>query len=159
MELSCYGQKFGRLDKCRICEYAEYCRSARDITAETDVSFDDVAYSEEFASTPATGYRAVPIEPDIPIYSLNQMNEVIRRLVDLEDNRIRDILRAKFENPDISYSQIGEKYGVSKQAIHQYINRAIKYCPELAPVIQNRPGYNSWRRSGNPHKKRRELFS
>ena len=53
MDLECYGKKFGRLDKCRICEYVDYCRSAGDPALISNVSYDDVAYSEKIAQSPA----------------------------------------------------------------------------------------------------------
>lgn len=142
MDLECYGKKFGRLDKCRICEYVDYCRSAGDPALISNVSYDDVAYSEKIAQSPAKTQKT---EDERPMFTLSQVCEIIRRIVDLEDSRIRDILRLKLANPDISLAQIGQKYEVSKQAIQQYEKRILRYCPELAPVIQNRPMYNKWR--------------
>ena len=110
MDLECYGKKFGRLDKCRICEYVDYCRSAGDPALISNVSYDDVAYSEKIAQSPAKTQKT---EDERPMFTLSQVCEIIRRIVDLEDSRIRDILRLKLANPDISLAQIGEKYEVS----------------------------------------------
>lgn len=147
MELSCYGKKYGRLDQCRVCGYVDYCRTAKDCAPINAGNYDDFAFSESVADrhTP----EPLEIEEEPKEFTCSQVCDILRRMIELEDAKIRDILRLKLSDPDISIAAIGRKYGVSKQAIHNYMKRAIAYCPELAVVLCNRPMYNKWRKNRN----------
>jgi predicted DNA-binding protein YlxM (UPF0122 family) len=135
--MECYGQKYGRKDQCANCELAPWCKDAGDPapTVAADVSdYRVAAPSREPVRT-----------DDSPAYTYGQMAEIIRLLVFLDDSRIRQILQWKFEDPDISLSEIGRRYRITKQAVRKDIKLAIKYCPSLATILCNRPLFNRWR--------------
>ena len=135
--MECYGRKYGRKEECKTCEYAAWCKDAGDPapTVAADVSdYRVAAPSREPVRT-----------DDSPAYTYGQMAEIIRLLVFLDDSRIRQILQWKFENPDISLSEIGRRYRITKQAVRKDIKLAIKYCPSLATILCNRPLFNRWR--------------
>ncbi len=136
--MECYGRKYGRKDQCANCELAPWCKDAGDPAPIADIDVD----SCQVAAKPSE-HQDDPAES--PIYTASQVAELIRMLVDLDDPRIREIIRMKIENPDISLSTIGRKYKISKQAIRKDIKLAVRYCPALSVVLCNRPLYNRWR--------------
>lgn len=137
--MECYGRRYGRKDECKTCEYAAWCKDAGDPapTSAADVSDYRIAAPVQQVSSP----------DDSPAYTYGQMAEIIRLMVFLDDSRIRQILQWKFENPDISLSEIGRRYRITKQAVRKDIKLAIKYCPSLATILCNRPLFNRWRKN------------
>ena len=137
--MECYGRRYGKKDECKTCEYAAWCKDAGDPapTLAADVSdYRVAAPSRETVQT-----------DDSPAYTYGQMAELIRLMVYLDDRRIRQILQWKFEDPDISLSEIGRRYQITKQAVRKDIKLAIKYCPALATILCNRPLFNRWRKN------------
>lgn len=146
----CYGDHYGKLPECKTCQYAEYCKEAGDPAVGSMVQYDD-------ARNPMPARKQLS-EPE-RTYTASQMSELFRKLIYLDDERLRRIIQLKLENPSVSYSEIGKSYGITKQAIHQYVKKAVEYFPELKVVLQNRPMYNKWR--GNvviTYKKRKPIF-
>lgn len=146
----CYGDHYGKLPECKTCQYAEYCREAGDLPVCSHMQYDDArnsAPSKKQLSEPERTYTA------------SQMSELFRRLIYLDDERLRRIIQLKLENPSVSFSEIGKQYGITKQAIHQYVKGAVEYFPELKVILQNRPMYNKWRGSVViKYRKRKPLF-
>lgn len=136
--MECYGRRYGRKDDCKTCELAPWCKDAGDPTPIADIDVDKVQVAAKKTIEPAETTES-------PIYTPSQVAELIRVLVDLDDPRIREIIRMKIETPDISLSTIGRKYKISKQAIRKDIKLAVRYCPALSVVLCNRPLYNRWR--------------
>ena len=134
----CYGDHYGKLPVCKTCKYAEYCREAGDLPVSSHVEYDDARNS-----APSKKQLAEPEHT----YTADQMAELFRRLIYLEDPRLRKIIQLKLENPAVSYSEIAKFYGITKQAIHQYVKTAVESFPELKVILQNRPMYNKWRGS------------
>ena len=50
-----------------------------------------------------------------------------------------------FPRPPFNLSEIGLRYGISKQAIGKFIQKIEERFPELSPIWRNRPQYNKWR--------------
>lgn len=137
--MDCYGKRYNKKDQCKTCELAEYCKDAGDPPLISHINTDDLPLQSK---TPISQEE----DKEEPLaYTVSQMVEIIRLLIELDDPRIRTILKLKLSNPDISLSEIGEKYGVSKQAIDKDIKLAIAFCPALEVVLCNRPLYNRWR--------------
>ncbi|MBR2365380.1 MAG: helix-turn-helix domain-containing protein [Lentisphaeria bacterium] len=135
--MDCYGKRFKKTEQCKTCELAEYCKDAGDPPLISHINADNLPLQAQKTEE--------EIKEEPLIYTVSQMVEIIRMLIELEDPRIRTILKLKLANPDISLSEIGEKYGVSKQAIDKDIKLAIAFCPALEVVLCNRPLYNRWR--------------
>lgn len=135
--MDCYGRLYGRKEECAKCELADYCKDAGDPPLISSINIDKV---------PCAAKKEPEQEIEHPKYTLSQLAELLRIVIDLEDPRIRNILRLKISNPDISLSKIGKRYNISKQAIEKDIKLAIKYCPALSVVLCNRPLYNRWRK-------------
>ncbi len=147
--MECYGKSFGRKDACADCELAPWCKDAGDPPLSGDVNIDDLPI--------ASRHSSVSDEDEEPLrYTRSQMLQLIMLLIDLDDQRIREIVRMKMSDPDISLSQIGAKYNISKQAIKKDVDLAIAYCPALKDVLCNRPLYNRWR---SRHHSFRSAFS
>ena len=136
--MDCYGRAYGKKTMCAECEAAQYCRDAGDPPLISSVNIDNVQCSAEKEDEP---------EEEKPLYTAAQLAELLRIVIDLDDDRIRDILRMKIENPDISLSRIGKKYNISKQAVEKDIKLAVRFCPALSVVLCNRPLYNRWRKN------------
>ena len=133
--MQCYGREYGKLTECATCEYADYCKDAGDLPVSSHIQYDDARN--------ATAKKEL-VEPERS-YSAQQMAELFRRLIYLDDERLRKIIQMKLENPSCSLSEIGRLYGISKQAIHQYAKKATEVFPELKVILHNRPMYNRWR--------------
>ncbi|MCP4181471.1 MAG: HTH domain-containing protein [bacterium] len=78
-------------------------------------------------------------------YSLDEVSSLINELLQL---KMQDfyILQQKAYHPEISYSEIANKLRVSKQAIHQRINRIkndVIYCFICRDFTYNRSSKNS----------------
>lgn len=150
--MQCYGREYGKLTECATCEYVDYCKDAGDPQPVSQIQYDDSRSVREEKPQLA--------EPE-HTYTADQMADLFRRLIYLDDPRLRTIIQLKVENPSISFSEIAAHYGISKQAIHQYVKQAVAMFPELKVVLQNRPIYNRWRRYTilRKREKRDALFS
>ena len=147
----CYGRKFDRLEECTQCEFREYCRTASDPPLLSHINADDLPLKAKSASDPEED------DSGELRYTSSQMVEVIRLLIELSDDRIREIIRLKLSDPDISLADIGRKFNISKQAVDKEIKLAIEFCPALAVVLTNRPMYNKWRNHTLPFRKGKEI--
>lgn len=144
MDFSCYAKKYRKLEACRRCEFSGYCREAGDLKLTGDVNYEEIAYSESMTD-PGRG-PDVSIDPEEErSFTLSEVCRLMRRLIELKDGKIRELLSLKLSNPDISFSEMGRRYGVTKQAIHNCVKRAVSEYPELGVVLCNRPMYNRWR--------------
>ncbi len=152
----CYGMRFGRLPECPGCEYREYCKDAG----------DPPLLSNDAGGFDMDRIAAIPQEPPQRLtkkYTTADMARILRFFLDIDAyaqtcrkkwkmaTRMREILFFKITNPDISLRRLGEKYGISKQAVSMGMNRIIKQIPELEPIFRNRPTYNLWRETSKLH--------
>lgn len=135
--MECYGRSYGKKEACATCEMAPWCKDAADPVYSNEVELDAGRHAVAEKHTP---------EEEKPTYTFSQMAELIRLLIFFDDPRLRQIVQWKFEDPDISLSEIGRRYRISKQAVRKDIKLAIRYCPALAAILCNRPMYNAWRK-------------
>ena len=142
----CYGKWYNRIAKCETCpaEIKDYCREARNPATLTEsgkapiINYDDIKFSEEYAGTsPSVEFDADTPDSEKPLYSKNDLLELLS-FVCACDERALELLDEKFKNPDIEYSKIAKKKKLSRQAIHQLIQRRCEAMPELETVLRNR---------------------
>jgi len=142
----CYGRWYNRIAKCKDCpkEIKNYCKDARNpprLTSsgkDTAVNFDDVKFSEDIAATaPEIEFDSQETTEEKPVYTKKQLMELLAFVCAL-DERTLALLDEKFQNPDIDISTIAKKKKLSRQAIHQLIQRRCESIPELEPVLRNR---------------------
>ena len=137
--MDCYGKRFNKTEQCKSCSLAEYCKDAGDPPLISHINSDNLPLQAKKTPLPED------IQDEPLAYTVSQMVEIIRVLIELDDPRIRSILKMKLANPDVTLSEIGSHYGISKQAIDKDIKLAIAFCPALEVVLCNRPLYNRWR--------------
>lgn len=135
--MECYGRSYGKKEACATCEMAPWCKDAADPVYSNEVELDAARHASVETHT---------TEDEKPTYTFSQMAELIRLLIFFDDPRLRQIVQWKFEDPDMSLSEIGRRYRITKQAVRKDIKLAIRYCPALAAILCNRPMYNSWRK-------------
>ncbi len=135
--MNCYGNFKEGNPKCAACEHLTWCKDAGDPPLSGGAGYDKVSNIESIVA-PAKAESA-------DNFGSGHWMALIRRILELDDKRIRTIIRLKIENPDISLAEIGRKFGITKQAIDKEIDFACSYMPELAIILRNRPGYNKWR--------------
>lgn len=145
--MQCYGHFKQGNEKCAECELAGYCKDAGDLPLSGGVNYDKVSNIAEAAATPDE-----PTDTDESTSSSSRAEvtsgewmALVRRILEIDDKRIRTILRLKIENPNISLSEIGAYFGITKQMVDKEITYACRWMPELAVVLRNRPMYNRWR--------------
>jgi|GEM_PF-5828175 predicted DNA-binding protein YlxM (UPF0122 family) len=145
--MECYGSydknhKFNP-EKCASCELAEWCKDAGDISLSHQISYDKANYGIS-----STGRPDDPADPEHKEKERDAMWMALFRLVlEIDDYRIRTIIRLKIQDPDISLAQIAKRFGVTKQAIGKDIQRVVDQFPELGVILCNRPMYNRWRKT------------
>ncbi len=127
-------------ENCNSCNLKEWCNSAHDRTKllKTHICFDNVAYSEEFASHDPKLLEPDPtnIPTETPIYTRSEMVEVVAFLLAMDEKTL-NILDEKIRDPEISFAQIGNKQGKSRQAIHKSVLQICEKHPELDELIRN----------------------
>lgn len=146
--MQCYGHFKAGDPRCAECKLAGYCKDAGDPPLSGHVAYDNVSNIEEAAAS------APDESPDADESTSNSSGSevtsgewmaLVRRILEIDDKRIRTILRLKIENPNISLSEIGAHFGITKQMVDKEIDYACHWMPELAVVLRNRPMYNRWR--------------
>jgi len=137
VQLRCYGHYQGDRKLCQACSLSGWCRNAGNPALTGGVSFESIADIIEAPAAPEQGSGEC--------YTSGHWMVVLRRLLEIDDRRAREILLMKIENPDVSLSEIGLRYGISKQAIGKFIQKIEERFPELSPIWRNRPQYNKWR--------------
>jgi len=68
---------------------------------------------------------------------LKAMAKCLRCFIALkeEDPEVYRLIDAKLENPSLSYSELGRKFGCTKQNIQHHLKRAISLMPELGSAL------------------------
>lgn len=145
--MQCYGHFKAGDPRCAACEFAGYCKDAGDPPLSGHVGYDNVSNIEEAAAPDTTPGESPDTEEltSSPEATSGEWMALVRRILEIDDKRIRTILRLKIENPNISLSEIGAHFGITKQMVDKEIDYACKWMPELAVVLRNRPMYNRWR--------------
>lgn len=133
--LSCYGYFRSSEDTCRACQYSAYCKDSTEINGITS------GYEELNGSETAT-----PQAPEAERrYTRNHLMQLTRFLLQISEPKIQRLVMEKLEFPDVSLSSLGQKYGVTKQAIGKSLKRIAEKYPELDAILRNKPRYNLWR--------------
>ena len=140
MQRECYGSYSKQRDTCKQCELRDYCRDAGDIPLLQNIG--EFARDVDIDRIPAADNRP---RREKPKYTRSDVLHVARIILNLEHPGIRVILKMKMRDPDISLSQIGDQFGITKQAIYKTICRYCDTYPFLSGLLQNRPLYNRWR--------------
>ena len=142
---TCYAKWYNRIDKCKTCpvKIKNYCRDARNPRLLTEegkentVNYDDVAYSADIAShAPETDFD-IPHNTEELLYSKKDLLELLSFMCTL-DERTLELLDEKLQDPDINISTIARKNKLSRQSVHQLIQRRCADIPELEPILRNR---------------------
>lgn len=141
MQMECYGRSFNRREQCSQCELRDYCRDAGDIPLLNEGKDDE----ERLLRVPAPPAASSQTTREKPKFSRNDVIHVARIILSLDAPEIIVLLRMKLENPDISLSQIGDQFGITKQGVYKTIARYCSIYPFLSCILQNRPLYNRWR--------------
>ena len=119
----------------------DYCRDAGDIPLLNEGK-DDEARLLRVPAPPAAASQTMREKPK---FSRNDVIHAARIILSLDAPEIIVLLRMKLENPDISLSQIGDQFGITKQGVYKTIARYCSIYPFLSSILQNRPLYNRWR--------------
>lgn len=77
--MDCYGRLHGRKEECAKCELADYCKDAGDPPLISSINIDKV---------PCAAKKEPEQEIEHPKYTLSQLAELLRIVIDLEDPRI-----------------------------------------------------------------------
>ena len=147
--MECYGTKsYGRKEQCKTCDMAAYCKDAGDPPFISQIDIDTVKIPVEPTEPIDPEESPSPGTSQEPLYTTAQLSDLIITLIDLADDyRIREIIKQKIRNPDVSLQQIAERFNVRKQAIGKEIQTVVRAYPILKLVLQNRPLYNRWRKT------------
>lgn len=132
----CYGKKEKKTERCNNCEFLESCEYfASTKTAVLDhtsghVSYEQVSYSKEVASHPEI-FSEENIFPD------NSAVRIMEFLLDV-DNYTAELVSAVLHGNCNTTADLGEKFGVSRQAIHRKIVDCCTEHPELRKLFYTR---------------------
>jgi len=163
--MQCYGHFRQGDPECASCQYARWCRDAGDPPLAGGVDFEKVSNVEDaitIEDAPLVDEPETESDSELHVTSGEWM-ALVRRILEIDDKRIRTILRLKLENPNISLAEIGRYFGITKQMVDKEIDFACHWMPELSIVLRNRPMYNRWRgiatnSPGNPSRVRRHYL-
>ena len=132
----CYGKpaSSGKLNTCKECEYLESCeyyvRSCISDHALGQVSYENISYSKKVAQA--------PVVPELSIDSSNDSAlRIMEFLLDV-DNYTAELVSAVLHGNCNTTSDLGEKFGVSRQAIHRKIVDCCTQHPELRKLFYTR---------------------
>ena len=59
----------------------------------------------------------------------------------------KQIICHKITKPNISLSDIGDMFGMSKQAIAKHIEKICEFLPVFTNILRNRQEFNKWRKA------------
>lgn len=127
MELSCYGKKYGRLDQCRVCEYVEYCRTAKDPDTNKRVSHSVRLDKGE--------YFIEQNDFTTSDKSAHAFASMLTYLISLDDTTASMICEV-IDNPNIRQAQLAKKRGVSRQRINTTLLHICRSHPELKSLFK-----------------------
>lgn len=135
---SCYpdGYQFNS-ESCRACKWRKWCEESNEcnrVVFANDKEYDLDQIKQEAGAGCYDDRR----------YSSVQVVNLARLLCSMRKD-IQELVLSKLEMPKVSLSELADKRKISKQAIHKAFVSATKQFPELAEVLHNKPGYNSWR--------------
>jgi predicted DNA-binding protein YlxM (UPF0122 family) len=141
----CYGKWYGQIPECKDCppEYKEYCRTCKnpklldDMGHEKTISFDEISFAEDIAGCHQNFNFDEADEIEEKLYTRREMLELISFMAIL-DPKTLEVLDEKIKDPNVEFSKIAKRQKVSRQAIHQLIQRRCAEVPELEVILRNR---------------------
>lgn len=139
--MKCYGRFKSTSRDCAGCGIRQYCADAADpqVLAEQGfISFEHADFSAGLA-VPALQDKCDGGGSDAerPRYSRRDMLELISFMVCLDAQTLQ-MLDAKLNNPSVTFAEMADSIGVSRQAVHKYIKKRCEESPELAPLLRNK---------------------
>ena len=138
---NCYGMYFGKLPECLACGHKRHCGKAGDPPPLSINPLPD-ELNERILSEyhRPTGNRYGHAERDRR-YSRADLLEVITFMAAL-DIRSLELISRKLADPDLNLSELAERRGVSRQAMHKMVRQRLERIPELAAVLTYRKHKN-----------------
>jgi len=141
--LECYGKYSKSESKCKACDLASYCQESSEIDKQSGCfNFDDVSYGMT-APEQIQGSEPAKLLGEL-LYALHEQPETMSAVVQLlhhvceiyHSNPLGfSITLTKLLNPEMTYTQIGERHNTSKQLVDYYLKRIIKLVPLLSCAI------------------------
>lgn len=147
---SCYGEWSKTRTTCKACEFRVWCEESSQIDKGLGCfSYDDVSYSQTIAQEPDqwNDRRAASAPHKMLAELLYDLHErpaehaalikVLNRLTSLHNSSPRgfSVTLTKVLNPGLSYTEIGERHGITKQSVAFHLGRAQKLIPQLKAAI------------------------
>ena len=138
---NCYGIYFDKLQECRSCSARRHCGKAGDPPPlSTNPLPDELNERILTKYRRPTGNRYQHAEQDRR-YSRADLLEVITFMAAL-DIRSLELITRKLTEPDLNLSDLAERRGVSRQAVHKMVRQRLERIPELAAVLTYRKHKN-----------------
>jgi len=135
--MECYGKYYGKRAECATCKCKRYCRAASDPPPLAANALPEELNERILVKYyRPTGNRYEKAERDCR-YSRADLLEVITFMAAL-DIRSLELITRKLENPDLNLSDLAERRGVSRQAMHKMVRKRLEQIPELAAVLTYR---------------------
>ena len=140
--MKCYGVLYGKQAECPSCRLRRHCSKAGDPPLLAQNALPDELNDLVLAKyRRPTGNRFSRAEQDRR-YTRADLLEVITFMAAL-DIRSLDLITRKLENPDLNLSDLAERRGVTRQAMHKLVKQRLARIPELAAVLTFRRHKNS----------------
>lgn len=138
---NCYGLFYGKLPECTACSHKRYCCRAND-PAPLAANPLPEELNERILTQHRrpSGNRYRQAEQDHR-YSRADLLEVITFMAAL-DFRSLELISRKLTEPDLNLSDLAERRGVSRQAMHKMVRQRLERIPELAAVLTYRKHKN-----------------
>ena len=140
--MDCYGAYLNEA-KCDACELRDYCKESSAIDKQSGCfNYEDVAYSMT-APEQVQGSEPAKLLGEL-LYALHEQPETMSAVVQLLHHVCEiyhtnplgfSITLTKLLNPEMTYTQIGERHNTSKQLVDYYLQRSIKLVPLLKCAI------------------------
>lgn len=138
----CYGshEKCGKMPKCGDCEFQESCRYfiatiGCDKTSG-HVSFEKISYSEK-VSTSTAGKPGADDIITVSEADNGQVLQILEFLLDV-DNYTAELVSEVLHGNCNTTTALGEKFGVSRQAIHRKLQDCCTEHPQLRKLFYTR---------------------
>lgn len=132
----CYGNFKSTRESCSSCELAEYCKTAKNPRLLTDrmSSYNDQLAVSRSKLTPRT-YQKEGGKGVKKFYTYNDLMELITFMLGLDSLTI-EYLAMYLGNPTVTFQQMADRKGVTKQAVHKYLKKQCNRIPELNELLK-----------------------
>lgn len=145
----CYSSYSKNRSTCKTCQYRIWCEDSSNLDkGVASFSYDDLSYSRKLAKEPDQWKDKKSTQPNKLLAELlhemmdepeknKQIIQLLGRLSSLHkaSPRTFEIALTKLLYPGLSYNDIAERYGTSKQMVAYYLDRAKKLVPQIESAI------------------------